>query len=199
MPFCGRATWWAKAAFVLLFPAIAIHCAGIGTPYWMKTSMTSNKINITFGLWKMVNCSGNLSDPCVGSELPSSYRTDLLTATRGLECSVLIPLTLALTLSFFYVASPGARTQMVAAWVMLLSFFCFALIIAGTITWLQNIPNNHYVFWSMGLTVFAGSICMIVGVLMIPDVRKFDYEGARMKEEARRERREARRHLKETY
>lgn len=71
-----------------------------------------------------------------------------------------------------------------------------ALIIGGTVTWTLNLPSNHYVYLSMGLTLFAGSISLLVGVLMIQDIRMFDYEGIRLKKEARREKKEARKKKK---
>ncbi|XP_045194608.2 uncharacterized protein LOC123550243 [Mercenaria mercenaria] len=200
MPFCGRASEWSKAAFLSMFPAIGIHCAGLGTPFWMKSSTISNSVNITIGLWKMVNCSGSLTSPCIGSALPNSYKTDLLIITRAFECGVIIPMALTFALSFFYTTSPGARTQKVAAWIMILSFFSMALVIGGTVTWILNLPSSHYVYWSFGLTLFGGSLSMLVAVLMIQDIRMFDYEGIRLRKEAKREKREARKNKrKEQY
>jgi hypothetical protein len=42
--------------------------------------------------------------------------------TQAVECAVIIPMALAFVLSLFYVTSPAARTQKVAAWIMLFSF-----------------------------------------------------------------------------
>ena len=43
--------------------------------------------------------------------------------TQAVECAVIVPMALAFVLSLFYVTSPSARTQRVAAWIMLFSFF----------------------------------------------------------------------------
>jgi len=75
MSFCGEASTWSKLALMLHTAAIAIHCAGLGTPYWMKTATPTNGVHVTIGLWKMVNCSGNYGDPCIGKALDTEYET----------------------------------------------------------------------------------------------------------------------------
>ncbi|XP_060587592.1 uncharacterized protein LOC132743098 [Ruditapes philippinarum] len=193
MPFCGRASAWSKAAFLLLIPAMGLYCAGLGTPFWMKSSTINNSVNISIGLWKMVNCSGSLTTPCVGTSIPGSYSTAMFHVTQAVECAVIIPMALAFVLSLFYVTSPAARTQKVAAWIMLFSFISVGLFIVGAVVWTLNLPSNHYVYWSFGLTLFAASLLVLVAVLMIQDIRMFDYEGIRLRKEAKREKRAARR------
>lgn len=75
MPFCGEASAWSKITLILLVTAISIHCAGIGTPYWMKTATVSNDVHLIVGLWKMIDCSGNYGDPCIGKALDTTYQT----------------------------------------------------------------------------------------------------------------------------
>lgn len=189
MPFCGDATWWSKFSFLLLFLAISIHSAGIGTPYWMKLSTLSNSVNLMVGLWKMVDCSGGVTVPCYGVALTDNYNTGLMTITRVLECIPIVTIIFALILSMFYVSSPGVRTQKVAVWIMMSSFISMALIVGGCIAWWVNMPSKHFVHWSFGLASIAAAVCMLSGVLMIPDIRMYDYEDIKAKRKAKQRRR----------
>lgn len=75
MAFCGEASAWAKIALLLIVSANAIHSAGLGTPYWMKSATVSNNVHLIIGLWKMVNCSGENAQPCIGQALEEKYET----------------------------------------------------------------------------------------------------------------------------
>ncbi|KAH3776732.1 uncharacterized protein LOC127845539 [Dreissena polymorpha] len=176
MAFCGLASAWAKLAFLLLLPAIAIHCAGLATPYWMKVTTVSSRVNVTVGLWKQVNCSGEIGAPCYGEPLAAVYKTNLLTVTRTLECMAIVPAFLAIVLSVYYVTSPTVRTQRVTVWIMTSSFLAMALNVGGAVAWIFNVPSKHFVFWSMGLSLSGAALFMICGILMVRDFRMFDYK-----------------------
>ena len=47
--------------------------------------------------------------------------------------------------------------------------------ISGMITWIKNLPENHYPNWSMGLTVFAITMAITSTILLIPDICQYDY------------------------
>lgn len=72
-----------------------------------------------------------------------------------------------------------------------------ACTIFGVTIWVFNLPADHYVFWSAGLTTVAGSVCMVVGILMIQDIRMMDYEGIRQRELEKKARKKARKKLME--
>lgn len=59
--------------------------------------------------------------------------------------------------------------------------------IVGAVLWMVNLPEKHYVFWSMGLTLVASSIFLLCGILMVPDIRKFDYEYIKLKRRQKKE------------
>lgn len=42
--------------------------------------------------------------------------------------------------------------------------------------WIMNLPEYHYANWSLGLTVFACTLSITSGILLIPDVRQYDYK-----------------------
>lgn len=67
--------------------------------------------------------------------------------------------------------------------------------IAGAAVWTFNLPARHYVFWSMGLTVVAAAIFLLCGILMIPDIRKFDYDYIQLKKQLRKEKKKKRKQL----
>lgn len=50
--------------------------------------------------------------------------------------------------------------------------------ISGMVVWLLNIGQfeNHYANWSMGLTVFAITLSVTAAILLIPDIRQYDYK-----------------------
>ena len=54
-------------------------------------------------------------------------------------------------------------------------YFSAGLSLAGMITWLINIPENHYASWSMGLTVFAATMSITSLILLLPDICQYDY------------------------
>ncbi|KAL4234380.1 hypothetical protein ACF0H5_006027 [Mactra antiquata] len=197
MEFCGQASGWSKFSLLFLLAAIAIQCTAIGTPCWMKSCKINNSVNITIGLWRMVNCSGSLTLPCRGMSLTSNYETNLMHTTRQLELTVLLFIVLAAILSFFYVTSPGARTQRVAAWVMLLSFFSMGFAIAGIVVWILNLPDDHYMYWSAGMAAMAGAMCMVSGILIIQDIRMFDYNGIRRKHDLKKAKKLAKKQRKD--
>ena len=69
-------------------------------------------------------------------------------------------------------------------------FFLFISVLftaAGTAIWLQNIPDKHFPYWSMGLTIIAAAIAILCSVLMIPDIRRYDYDVIKKEQEERKE------------
>ena len=42
--------------------------------------------------------------------------------------------------------------------------------------WIINCPEFHYPSWSFGLTVFAVTLNITSAILLIPDVREYDYK-----------------------
>ena len=42
--------------------------------------------------------------------------------------------------------------------------------------WILNLPEYHYPNWSLGLTVFAWTLSITSGILLIPDIRQYDYK-----------------------
>ena len=42
--------------------------------------------------------------------------------------------------------------------------------------WIMNLPEYHYANWSLGLAVFACTLSITSGILLIPDVRQYDYK-----------------------
>lgn len=42
--------------------------------------------------------------------------------------------------------------------------------------WVVNCPEYHYPSWSFGLTVFAVTMNITAAILLIPDVREYDYK-----------------------
>ena len=73
--FCGNASAWSKVAFVLFFPALGFHCAGLGTVSWMKSHTISDTVHFVVGLWKMANCSEEYKTNCVDMAVPDNYNT----------------------------------------------------------------------------------------------------------------------------
>lgn len=47
----------------------------------------------------------------------------------------------------------------------------------------------------MGLTVVAAAIFLLCGILMIPDIRKFDYDYIQQKKQLRKEKKKKRKQL----
>ena len=50
------------------------------------------------------------------------------------------------------------------------------LSIAGMAVWILDLPEYHYPNWSMGLTVFAVILSLTSAILLIPDIRQYDYK-----------------------
>lgn len=48
--------------------------------------------------------------------------------------------------------------------------------ITGVVVWVINTPEYHYPSWSFGLTVFAVTLNITAAILLIPDVREYDYK-----------------------
>ena len=65
--------------------------------------------------------------------------------------------------------------------------------VGGMVSWIVNLPENHFVYYSFGLTVMAAAICMVVAVLMIRDIRQFDYDGIKTKKTKKREKKKLKR------
>ncbi|XP_052817598.1 uncharacterized protein LOC128243717 [Mya arenaria] len=195
MPFCGLSSGWAKLTLLVVAAAAGLHCAALATPYWMKAATLSNSVNITVGLWKQVNCSRAIGppwspwSPCYGQPLADTYQTLLFKVTQILECVVLVPAACSLVLCAYYITSPTVRTQTVVGWLMAFTFSSTALNLSGCITWLLNLPNAHFAFWSLGLAASAAALFFLAGILIIPDFRSYDYRRLRNRR-GRKERKE---------
>ena len=48
--------------------------------------------------------------------------------------------------------------------------------IAGMVVWIIDLPEYHYPNWSMGLTVFAITLSITSAILLVPDIRQYDYK-----------------------
>ena len=48
--------------------------------------------------------------------------------------------------------------------------------VAGMTVWITDLPEYHYPNWSMGLTVFAITLTITSAILLIPDIRQYDYK-----------------------
>ncbi|WAR00330.1 hypothetical protein MAR_024702 [Mya arenaria] len=46
----------------------------------------------------------------------------------------------------------------------------------GMAVWVTQVPQYHYPSWSFGLTVFAITVNITAAILLIPDVREYDYK-----------------------
>lgn len=44
------------------------------------------------------------------------------------------------------------------------------------VVWIVELPEHHYPGWSIGLTVFACALCITAAILLIPDIREYDYK-----------------------
>ena len=62
----------------------------------------------------------------------------------------------------------------------------------GILAWMFNIPEKHYPYWSMGLTAISATTCILCSVLMIPDIRRYDYDELQKEQRERREKRKQR-------
>lgn len=187
--FFGNASSFSKVSFILTIFAMGIHCGGYSTHYWMKSHTISNALDFTVGLWKVRNCSGYYGALCYDSAIPDTYYTDLLVVTQALESCTLVMLVIMMIVSAFYVTSPAVRILKTAVVILIMGLVSFLLSAGGTIAWMFNIPDKHYPYWSMGLTVIAAAIAILCSVLMIPDIRRYDYDVIKKEHEERKEKR----------
>ncbi|XP_045216209.2 uncharacterized protein LOC123566311 [Mercenaria mercenaria] len=176
MAFCGEASTWAKVGLLLMIIALGLHCAGYGTNYWMARNTARDKMNFGIGLWKMTNCSGYYNAPCTDGDIPDSYMKTYLKVVRGMESIALILILVPTICLLFYVGSQRSRTRGMAVAVMTIIFIAAASSITGMIVWISKVPDYHYPGWSMGLTVFACTLCITAAILLIPDIREYDYK-----------------------
>ena len=58
----------------------------------------------------------------------------------------------------------------------MISFILASSAIAGMTVWTLNLPEYHYPNWSMGLAVFASTLSTTSAILLIPDIRQYDYK-----------------------
>ena len=58
----------------------------------------------------------------------------------------------------------------------MISFILASSAIAGMVVWTMNLPEYHYPNWSMGLAVFASTLSTTSAILLIPDIRQYDYK-----------------------
>lgn len=50
MAFCGEASSWAKVSLLLMIIALALHCTGYGTNYWIVKYVDFKIYEFTFAL-----------------------------------------------------------------------------------------------------------------------------------------------------
>ncbi|KAL3867391.1 hypothetical protein ACJMK2_044597 [Sinanodonta woodiana] len=175
MTFCGDASSWAKVSFLLVITALGLHTTGFATNAWMTRTTVRDKYNFMIGLWKMTNCSGYYQAPCQDASFPGSYYNHLVIATRAFASSTLIMLFVASAMTGFYVASERARTRGLAIAIIVVDFVGGVFSLTGIVVWVTSLPAWHYPNWSMGLVVLALALVIISGVLLIPDIREYDY------------------------
>ena len=58
----------------------------------------------------------------------------------------------------------------------MVSFILASSAIAGMTVWTLNLPEYHYPNWSMGLAVFASTLSITSAILLISDIRQYDYK-----------------------
>ncbi|KAK3610169.1 hypothetical protein CHS0354_038807 [Potamilus streckersoni] len=175
MTFCGDASSWAKVSFLLVITALGLHTTGFATNAWMTRTTVRDKYNFMIGLWKMTNCSGYYQAPCEDTSFPGSYYSNLVIMTRAFASSALIIVFVTCAMTGFYVGSERARTRGLAITIIVVDFVGAAFAVAGIVAWIISLPAWHYPNWSMGLVVLALVLVIIAGVLLIPDVREYDY------------------------
>ncbi|XP_060576916.1 uncharacterized protein LOC132734229 [Ruditapes philippinarum] len=176
MAFCGEASTWAKLSLLLLVLAFSLHCTGYGTNYWMARNTARDKSNFGIGLWKMTDCSGSYKAPCTDGDIPDSYMKKYVKAVRGMESIALILIFVPTICLAFYVGSQRSRTRGMAIAIISLVLGAVVFSIIGMIVWLAYMPEFHYAGWSMGLTVFAITLCITAAIILIPDIREYDYK-----------------------
>lgn len=173
MNICGTATVWAKIALLLMFIALGLHVAGFATMYWEQTETIQENTVYSVGLWKSVNCSGGHNSACNNFAVPSTYIKQSFKAVQAFECIVLILLTIIVIVAALYVASERFREMSIAIFVTVMCFLTVTFAVISMIIWLAQIPSNHYPGYSFGLCVFAFILLFLGGILMIPDIRRY--------------------------
>ncbi|KAK3603098.1 hypothetical protein CHS0354_027882 [Potamilus streckersoni] len=176
MVCCGSASAWAKVACMMLVIALPLHIAGYATVYWLTVYTVNENYVAGIGLWKMENCSSNAySSPCkTNIDVPGSYQNGMFLATQALE-TVAVPFLVFSTLfSLLYVFVRRLRTLCLTITVVILCFLTALLSFIGMILHVTNIPSNHYVSYSFGLTVVALLLTFFAGVLMYANIRRYE-------------------------
>lgn len=176
MTFCGDASAWSKVALIVILVALGLHSGGYGTNYWMARYTVRDTLNFGVGLWRVTNCSGSYGAPCTDSDVPSVYITSNMQATRALEGVALGLLFVTTVCLVFYVGTERSRTRGMAIAIMMLALFAALSSIAGMVVWIIDLPEYHYPNWSMGLTVFAITLSITSAILLVPDIRQYDYK-----------------------
>lgn len=176
MTFCGDASAWSKVALIVILVALGLHSGGYGTNYWMARYTVRDTLNFGVGLWRVTNCSGSYKAPCYEYDVPAVYITKYMQATRALEGVALGLLFVTSVCLTFYVGTTRSRTRGMAISIMVLAFLAAVGSITGMAVWIMNLPEYHYANWSLGLTVFACTLSITSGILLIPDVRQYDYK-----------------------
>ncbi|XP_052795902.1 uncharacterized protein LOC128228562 [Mya arenaria] len=169
----GSASTWAKIALAFLVVAMALHVAGFATNYWMQTETIQENTVFSTGLWKALNCSGGHDSACNDLDVPSTYNTGSFKCVQAFEAIVLVLVVVAAILAVMYVASDRFRELSVAVTVAIICFVCVTLAIIAMIVWLAQIPSLHYPGFSFGLVIVAFLLIFLAGVLMIPDIRRY--------------------------
>ncbi|KAL3867279.1 hypothetical protein ACJMK2_044493 [Sinanodonta woodiana] len=175
MACCGAASGWTKVACLMLVIALPLHIAGYATVNWLTVYTVAESYAAGIGLWKMENCSSNAySNPCkTNLDVPASYQNGMFLATQGLETVVVPFMFLSTLLSLLYVFVRRLRTLCMTVSVVIMCFLTAVLSLIGTILHVRNIPSNHYVSYSFGLTVVAFLLTFFAGVLMCADIRRY--------------------------
>lgn len=174
MNICGTASTWAKVACVLLIVALGLHVAGFATVYWLQVESIQENVVFSHGLWKALNCSGGHDSACNDLDVPDSYKTGQYKAMQGMQSLVLVLIAITAIVFVFYVASERFREMSIAIFLMVMCFLTVTMGVIAMIVWVADIPENHYVGYSFGLAVFAFLLLFLAGIIMIPDIRRYN-------------------------
>lgn len=167
---------------MLLLIGLGLHIAGIATIYWEQLETIQENTIFSVGLWKAYNCSGGHNSPCGSLAIPTQYKSSSFTATQAMECFCLVLLAIVAVVACFYVASERYREMSVAIAITVICFITAAFGVIAMIIWLAQIPTKHYPGYSFGLCVASCVMAILAGILMIPDIRKYQNHGSPIKQ-----------------
>ncbi|KAH3841188.1 uncharacterized protein LOC127877982 [Dreissena polymorpha] len=187
----GTASTWAKLALVLIVVAAALHVAGFATSYWMLTETIQENLAFATGLWKAINCSGGHDSACADIDVPSEHKTGSFKAVQAFESIVLVLVVVGAIIAAMYVASERFREISIAITITILCFVAVTLGIISMIIWLVFVASDYYPGYSIGLCVTAFLMCFLAGVLMIPDIRRYQGNSGKIRRVRPEERTEA--------